>query len=61
MREAQAVQPGTVLKSGNLGNQFLKGGLKEEVPTGEPEPVLKSSNLGNLGNPTNNLMNIESS
>ena len=25
--------------------------LKEEVPTGEPEPVLKSSNLGNLGNP----------
>ena len=28
MREAQAVQPGTVLKSGNLGNlgnQFLKG------------------------------------
>ena len=34
--------------------------LKEEVPTGEPEPVLKSSNLGNLGNPINFLINHQS-
>ena len=35
--------------------------LKIEAQAGEPGTVWKSSNLGNLGNPSNNLMNVESS
>ena len=38
--------------------------LKIEAQAGEPGTVWKSSNLGNLGilgNPSNNLINVESS
>ena len=68
--ESQAGNPGTVLKSSNLGNlgnpinnlmsvESSWRRLKMRAQAGEPGTALKSSNLGNLGNPIDFSKNLE--